>query len=65
MRVAFGARGFDVVADHALDALFAAGGVSEVVAEFDRDHFGQVFMLRDGEDFFFGEFGKFDTVLNR
>jgi hypothetical protein len=55
----------DVIDDHALDALLAARRMHEIVTQFDSHHFRDVFMLGDGENFFFGQLGQFDTVLQR
>jgi hypothetical protein len=65
----FGISGFpgmvDVVDDHALDALFTACRMDKIVSQFDGNHFRDVFMLGDGENFFFGQIGQLDTVLQR
>ena len=56
-------RMLDIVADHPLDPPFATLGMNQVVAEFERDHFRDVLVLRNCENFFFSQFGQFDAVL--
>ena len=38
----------DVIDNHALDALFAAGGMRQIVAQLDGEHFRDMFVLSNG-----------------
>jgi len=58
------ARGvIDVVGDDLLDAKIPARGLHEVVAQFQRGGFGQVFVLGDREDLRFCERRERKTVF--
>jgi hypothetical protein len=39
--------------------------MDKIISQFDGNHFRDVFMLGDGENFFFGQIGQLDTVLQR
>ena len=56
-------RMLDVVDNHRLDPLFASFRMNEVVAHLEGQHFRYVLVLRDGENFFLGQFGQFNAVL--
>lgn len=53
----------DVIDNHALDALFTVGGMRQIIAHLDGEHFRDMFVLSDGKDFLLAQIGQFDTVL--